>query len=187
MDIISILMISIGLAMDSFAVSICKGLSIKQVRFKHMFIIGAWFGVFQGIMPLLGYFLGNKCKFLVEGYGDWIAFALLLLVGLGMIKEALQNWKESDDELIEKKNPMSSKSLFLLAIATSIDAFAVGVSFAILDVNIILASSCITSITMTLSMIGVKIGSIVGGKYKAKAELAGGVILIIMGIVSIIP
>ncbi|MDD6037655.1 MAG: manganese efflux pump MntP family protein [bacterium] len=174
MGILELFILAVGLSMDAFAVSICKGLSLGKINWKHMCIAGAWFGGFQALMPAIGYFLGTFFADLVNKYAPWIAFFLLLFIGLGMIKES------RDNEEVDAS--MDVKSMLLLAVATSIDAFAVGVTFALLDVRIIPAVSFIGVITFICSAIGVKIGSIFGAKYKARAELAGGVILILIGL-----
>ena len=175
MGVIEIVIISIGLAIDAFAVSICKGLSTRVLSIKHALICGSYFGIFQGIMPLIGYILGIQFQSKIESIDHWIAFILLTLIGLNMVKEAL-----SDDE--EVNSDFSPKAMFPLAIATSIDALAIGVTFAFFNVNILLAISLIAIITCLISMFGVKIGHVFGIKYKSKAEIAGGIILIIMGI-----
>lgn len=175
MGFIEILLIGVGLAMDAFAVSICKGLSTRQLEFKHALICGGYFGFFQGLMPLIGFILGVQFKDKIESIDHWIAFLLLVLIGLNMIKEAFE------DE--ENCNPdFSFKAMLPLAIATSIDALAVGVTFAFLNANILYAIVIIAITTMIISMIGVKIGHAFGSRYKSKAEIAGGVILIFMGI-----
>lgn len=175
MEILELIIISIGLAMDAFAVSICKGLSIKKIGVKHMAITGGYFGAFQAIMPLIGYLLGIGFQDLVNSIDHWIAFVLLGIIGINMIKESF-----SDDENINSS--FDFKSMLPLAIATSIDALAVGITFAFLNVNIILAVVLIGAITFLLSAIGVKIGNKFGEKYKNKAEFFGGVVLILIGL-----
>lgn len=175
MSITELFLLAVGLSMDAFAVSICKGLSLGKITPKHMCIAGLWFGGFQALMPTIGYFLGSFFADMISRYDHWIAFALLLLIGGNMIKESLQN----DEEKLDSS--MSVRSMFILAVATSIDALAVGVSFAFLKVQIIPAVSFIGVVTFTLSAIGIKIGSIFGTRYKSKAELAGGIILICIG------
>ena len=176
MSIVELFILAIGLSMDAFAVSICKGLSLGKISWKHMCIAGAWFGGFQALMPLIGYFLGSFFADMITKYAHWIAFALLLFLGVKMIKEALSEGDESVSAA------MDVKTMLMLAIATSIDALAVGVTFAFLQVMIIPAVSFIGVITFVCSAIGVKIGSIFGAKYKSKAEICGGAILIIIGI-----
>ena len=162
--------------MDAFAVSVCKGLSLGKIKWKHMCIAGAWFGGFQALMPLIGYFLGRFFTDMIEQYDHWIAFILLVLIGGNMVKEALGGEEEDLD------CSMSPKTMFVLAVATSIDALAVGVTFAFLKVAIVPAVTFIGVVTFVCSAIGVKIGSIFGVKYKSKAELCGGIILILIGV-----
>ena len=176
MGIIELFILAVGLSMDAFAVSVCKGLSLGKIKIKHMCIAGLWFGGFQALMPLIGYLLGSSFSELVAKYDHWIAFVLLALIGGNMIKEALGKDEDSMDD------SMGFKTMLLLAIATSIDALAVGVTFAFLDVSIIPAISFIGVVTFVLSAIGVKAGSLFGYKYKSKAELCGGIILILLGI-----
>jgi len=175
MGILELFVLAIGLSMDAFAVSICKGLSVQKLELKHMLIVGAYFGGFQALMPAIGYLLGSQFEHLIVSIDHWIAFFLLLFIGGNMIKES----RESDvDEL---DDDFGLKTMLLLAVATSIDALAVGVTFAFLRVNIIAAVLFIGCITFTCSTIGVKIGNVFGVKFKSKAELAGGVILILIG------
>lgn len=176
MGITELFILAVGLSMDAFAVSVCKGLSLGKIRPKHMVIAGAWFGGFQALMPLIGYLLGIRFAGMVSRYAHWIAFFLLIFIGANMIKEALSGEEEDADA------SMSPKNMFLLAIATSIDALAVGVTFAFLKVSIVPAVSFIGAVTFILSAAGVKIGSIFGTKYKSGAEICGGVILILLGI-----
>lgn len=177
MSLLELFLIAVGLSMDAFAVSVCKGLAVGKAKLKHMAICGAYFGIFQGVMPLIGYFLGSQFAAYIEAFDHWIAFGLLLLIGGNMIRESLSKEEEEADA------SFSVKSMTVLAIATSIDALAVGVSFAVLpDVRIVPAVIFIGVITFLLSMVGVKIGSIFGAKYKSKAELAGGVILVLIGV-----
>ena len=175
MSIVELFILAVGLSMDAFAVSICKGLSLGKIKPKHMCIAGAWFGGFQALMPLIGYYLGSLFADMVTRYSHWVAFALLLAIGGNMIKESL-----GEEENVS--NDMGFKSMLLLAIATSIDALAVGITFAFLQVDIIPAVAFIGVTTFLLSVGGVKIGNVFGAKYKSKAELAGGLILILMGI-----
>lgn len=164
--------------MDAFAVSICKGLAMKKITFKQAGIVGLWFGGFQALMPTLGFLLGTTFASFVNVVADWIAFILLALIGGNMIKEALSGEEE------EANASLDFKTMLLLAIATSIDAFAVGVSFAFMEIGslIIPAVLFIGVITFVLSMVGVKVGNVFGTKYKSKAELAGGIILILLGV-----
>lgn len=176
MGLLELFILAVGLSMDAFAVSVCKGLSLQKIKLKHMCIAGAWFGGFQALMPLIGYYLGNLFADLITKYSHWVAFILLVLIGGNMIKEAVGK----DEEEVDAS--MDFKSMLMLAIATSIDALAVGVTFAFLKVNIAYAVSFIGCVTFVCSAVGVKIGSIFGTKYKAKAELAGGVVLILIGL-----
>lgn len=175
MGIIELFILAVGLSMDAFAVSICKGLSLGRIKAKHMCIAGAWFGAFQALMPLIGYLLGSFLADMITKYAHWIAFVLLLFIGGNMIKEAFGEEEKVDAD-------MNAKNMLLLAIATSIDALAVGVTFAFLKVQIVPAVSFIGIITFIFSAVGVKIGSIFGTKYQAKAEFCGGAILILIGI-----
>ena len=175
MELMELFLIAVGLSMDAFAVSICKGLSLGKIKVKHMCIAGIWFGGFQALMPLIGYFLGSFFADMITAYSHWIAFILLVFLGAKMIKEAM-----GEEENLDAS--MGAKDMFLLAVATSIDALAVGVSFAFLQVNIVPAVSFIGVVTFICSAIGVKIGSIFGAKYKSRAEICGGVILILIGI-----
>lgn len=175
MSLFTLFVTAVGLSMDAFAVSICKGLAMKKLSLKKALIIGLWFGGFQALMPTAGYLLGTRFEQYVTAIDHWIAFALLALIGANMIKEALS--KEED----ETNDCVDVKTMFLLAVATSIDALAVGVTYAFLQVRIVPAVSFIGVITFLLSVLGVKIGNVFGLKYKARAEIAGGVILILMG------
>ena len=177
MSLFELFLIAVGLSMDAFAVSICKGLAMKKCTVKKSVIVGLWFGIFQAGMPLIGYILGVQFQELITSIDHWIAFVLLGIIGGNMIKEALG--KDEDDD--EADESLDMKTMFGLAVATSIDALAVGVTFAFLRVNIVPAVSFIGICTFTISAIGVKIGNIFGTKYKSKAELAGGIILILMG------
>lgn len=175
MNILELFILAVGLSMDAFAVSICKGLSLGKIQKKHMAIAGAWFGGFQALMPLIGYFAGRFFAEKLTQYDHWVAFILLLFIGGSMIKESLCEEEESNDA-------MDIKTMFLLAVATSIDALAVGVTFAFLKVAIIPAVVFIGVVTFVCSAVGIKIGSIFGTKYKSKAELCGGIILILIGL-----
>lgn len=175
MSLVELFILAVGLSMDAFAVSICKGLSLGKISKKHMAIAGAWFGGFQALMPLIGYFLGSFFADMITKYAHWIAFILLVIIGGNMIKEAL-----GEEEKVDAS--MGAKEMFLLAIATSIDALAVGVTFAFLKVAIVPAVSFIGCVTFVCSALGVKIGSIFGSKYRSKAELCGGIILILIGL-----
>lgn len=176
MSLLTLFITAVGLSMDAFAVSVCKGLAMKKLSWKKAVIIGLWFGGFQALMPTLGYLLGTRFEAYVNAIDHWIAFVLLALIGANMIREALSPDQD------EANDSTDLKTMFLLAIATSIDALAVGVTYAFLQVRILPAVSFIGVITLLLSIIGVKIGNVFGLKYKAKAEIFGGVILILMGI-----
>lgn len=175
MSLFTLFVTAVGLSMDAFAVSICKGLAMKKLSLKKAFIIGLWFGGFQALMPTVGYLLGTRFEQYVTAIDHWIAFVLLALIGANMIKEAL--FKEEDSA----NDSVDIKTMFLLAVATSIDALAVGVTYAFLQVQIVPAVTFIGVITFSLSIAGVKIGNVFGLRYKSKAEIAGGVILIVMG------
>ena len=216
MGLLELFILAIGLSMDAFAVSICKGLALPKINLKSAGIVGLWFGAFQALMPLIGYLLGVNFRSYIVSIDHWIAFVLLALIGANMIKEALSDDDEEEEAEIRnlKRGPeegtigvcsldscsisptgqvalsradnrikeiLGFKTMFLLAVATSIDALAMGVTFAFLNVNIIPAISFIGVVTFTCSAIGVKIGNIFGLKYKSKAEIAGGVILISLG------
>lgn len=169
--------------MDAFAVAICKGLSMKKVSFKEMAIVGLWFGGFQALMPLIGYLLGEAFEKYIEQIDHWVAFVLLVLIGALMIKESFEKEEKKEEEKESPSSPLAFKTMLTMAIATSIDALAVGISFGILpDVNITVAVSSIGIITFILSAVGVKIGNVFGAKYKSKAEFAGGLILVLLGI-----
>ncbi len=176
MELFEIIVIAIGLAMDAFAVSVCKGLSMKKIDWKKAIIIAVYFGAFQALMPVLGYFLGSSFSAFVQKVDHWIAFILLSIIGVNMIKES------TDDEVEKRNDNVDFKTMVVLAIATSIDALAVGVTFAFFEVNILLAISIIGMITFILSIFGVIIGNKFGDKFQNKAELAGGIILIIIGL-----
>ena len=174
MGVLELILIAVGLAMDAFAVSVCKGLSMSKMEWKKAIVIGLYFGGFQALMPLIGYILGVGFEDKIKSIDHWIAFILLVFIGINMIKEAFETKEESNDKI-------DFKTMIILSIATSIDALAVGVTFAFLNVNIMLAISLIGIITFIISMIGVKIGNVFGDKYETKAELAGGFILIFLG------
>ena len=176
MTVFEIFLIGIGLSMDALAVSICKGLSVGKVNGRHMLTAGLWFGGFQALMPLIGYLLGSTFEQYVTSIDHWIAFILLSIIGANMIKESF-------DEDSEKQNAsFSFMSMLMVAVATSIDALAVGITFAFLQVNIWLAIAIIGCTTFVISAAGIKIGSVFGAKYKAKAEFFGGAVLICLGI-----
>lgn len=180
MSLIEIVLLAVSLSMDAFAVALCKGLALKKINLKSCLIVGAWFGSFQALMPMTGYFLGSTFADKITSIDHWIAFILLALIGGNMIKESL----EKDEEKVN--DSLGFKTMLVMAIATSIDALAVGVSFAFTDFEpdwfVYIAFALIGVITLTLSAIGVKIGNIFGTKYKSKAEFAGGLILILLGL-----
>ena len=178
MSLFELFLIAVGLSMDAFAVAICKGLATGRVKLGQMVIVGLWFGIFQALMPLIGYLLGVNFSTLIQSIDHWIAFILLGLIGANMIREALGGDEECCNE---EDASYSIRAMLPLAIATSIDALAVGVSFAFLSVDIVPAVSFIGVCTFILSVFGVKIGSVFGLRFKKKAEIAGGVILILMG------
>ncbi len=175
MSLWELFVIAVGLSMDAFAVSICKGLSVSKVKLSHILSVGLYFGGFQSLMPLIGYILGVKFQSYILSIDHWIAFVLLALIGINMIREAHGEEEDIDSDF-------GVKAMTLLAIATSIDALAVGVSFACLQVDIIPAVTFIGTITFVLSIIGIKIGNVFGCKYKSKAEVMGGIVLIAMGL-----
>ena len=174
MGLLEIFILAIGLSMDAFAVSICKGLSVKKLRPKHSLITGLYFGGFQAGMPLIGYLLGKQFEWLITSIDHWTAFALLEIIGANMIRESFGEPDEVNDSF-------SVKAMIPLAIATSIDALAVGVTFACLGVDILPAIALIGTTTFIISAVGVKIGNVFGMKFKSKAEFIGGAVLIIMG------
>jgi len=175
MELWDLFIIAVGLSMDAFAVSICKGLSVPKVKAWHSLITGLWFGGFQALMPLIGYLLGNGFADMIKSVDHWIAFVLLGIIGGNMIREALSGKADGTD------CSFCPKSMFPMAVATSIDALAVGVSFAFLQVNIVPAVTFIGVTTFALSAVGVVVGNVFGSRFKSKAEFAGGVVLIGMG------
>ncbi|MBM6852825.1 manganese efflux pump [Mediterraneibacter glycyrrhizinilyticus] len=176
MGLIELFILAVGLSMDAFAVSVCKGLAMPKITVKKTLIVGLWFGGFQALMPAIGYLLGVQFRDQITSIDHWIAFILLGIIGANMIKEACSGDCE------EESDSLDVKTMFLLAVATSIDALAVGITFAFLNVHLLAAVSFIGVTTFTLSAIGVKIGNVFGTKYKSKAEFAGGVILILLGV-----
>ena len=189
MSLIELFILAVGLSMDAFAVAICKGLSLRKVSLKECTKVGLYFGGFQAGMPLIGYFLGVQFKDYITSIDHWIAFILLSFIGINMIREAMD--KDEDESIVnlaeaavgeEEVNELGFKNMVMLAIATSIDALAVGVTFAFLQVDIVPAVLFIGIVTFALSAIGVKIGNVFGTKYKSKAEAAGGIILILIGL-----
>ena len=176
MSVIELIILAAGLAMDAFAVSICKGLSVKKYRKGQSVTAGLYFGGFQALMPVLGWLLGRQFESLIKNVDHWIAFILLALIGANMIRESFKK----DDESVN--DSFSPRVMLPLAVATSIDALAVGVTFAFLNVNIVFAVLIIGTVTFGFSAAGVKIGYTFGSKYKSKAELAGGIALIVIGV-----
>ena len=175
MGLLELFILAVGLSMDAFAVSVCKGLAMPKITVKKAAVVGIWFGGFQALMPALGYLLGSQFKESITAIDHWIAFILLGIIGGNMIREACSGECENENDSLDVK------TMFLLAVATSIDALAVGITFAFLKVNIAAAVTFIGVTTFIISAAGVKIGNIFGTKYKAKAELAGGIILILLG------
>lgn len=179
MDFLGLTLLAVGLSMDAFAVAVCKGLGMQKLEWKKAVVVGLWFGGFQALMPLIGYYLGVQFSEYIVAFDHWIAFVLLGIIGLNMIKEARE---DGDTCPIDQQDAdLSVKSMFVLAVATSIDALAVGVTLAFLQVDILPAVTYIGIMTFCLSVLGVKIGNVFGCKYKSKAEWAGGIILILLG------
>lgn len=177
MGLTELLLLAVGLSMDAFAVSICKGLAVSKINYRHMLLTGLWFGGFQALMPLLGYLLGAAFAAYINMFDHWLAFALLALIGGKMVKDAV-----SEDDYTTNAS-FGCKTMFVMAVATSIDALAIGVTLALLpDVNLWVAIAAIGLVTFVFSAAGVKIGNVFGARYKSKAELAGGIILILIGI-----
>lgn len=174
MSLFELFILAVGLSMDAFAVSVCKGLSVRQLSFRHACIAGAYFGGFQALMPLIGFLLGIQFQQYIISIDHWIAFVLLCLIGVNMVMES---FKEAE----ELNASFSAMTMLPLAVATSIDALAVGVTFAFLQVNIVPAVLFIGCTTFVLSAIGIKVGNLFGVRYKSRAELVGGVVLIFMG------
>lgn len=175
MNMGELFILAMGLSMDAFAVSVCKGLSLGSIRWKHMSIAGAWFGGFQFLMPIAGYYLGSFFTEFITSYNYWVSSILLTLIGINMLRESMEKTKPIDAS-------MTLCSMLILAIATSIDAMAVGITFAFMDVSILPAALTIGCVTFICSASGVKAGSIFGLKYKTKAERAGGIVLIAIGL-----
>ena len=174
MSLFDLFILAVGLSMDAMAVAICKGLSVQKLKFRQALITGLYFGGFQAGMPLIGYFLGRQFSSYIQNIDHWIAFVLLVLIGANMIKESFGDAEECNCSFCPK-------AMLPMAVATSIDALAVGVTFAFLNVSIMPAVSFIGVITFSLSVVGVYVGHLFGAKFKAKAELTGGIVLILMG------
>ena len=175
MDFAELLLIAVGLSMDAFAVSVCKGLSVKELKPRHALLAGLYFGGFQALMPVLGWLLGYRFESLITSIDHWVAFVLLSLIGGNMIRESFSEEEELNDDF-------GVKTMLLLAVATSIDALAVGITFAFLSVKILPAAALIGVTTFLLSILGICIGRAFGARWKSRAELAGGVILILIGL-----
>ena len=180
MGIGELLLLAVGLSMDAFAVSVCKGLALRRATFQAEITCGVWFGGFQAMMPLIGFFLGTLFAVAIQAVDHWIAFGLLAIIGVNMLKEALSHEEECG---CENSADLSVKTMLVMAVATSIDALAVGISLAMVgNVNIFFAVTMIGICTCILSMLGVKIGNVFGSRFEDKAEIAGGVILILLGL-----
>lgn len=175
MSFVELFLIAVGLSMDAFAVSVCKGLSVKKLSPKHALLAGVYFGGFQFLMPVIGYLLGFRFEHFITNIDHWIAFVLLAFIGGNMIKESFGKSEELNDDF-------SFKTMLLMAVATSIDALAVGITFAFLNVSIIPAAGLIGVTTFIIAAVGIYIGNVFGAKYKSKAELAGGIILVLIGL-----
>ncbi|RHR35234.1 manganese efflux pump MntP family protein [Eubacterium sp. AF19-12LB] len=179
--LVEFLLLGVGLAMDAFAVSICKGLAMRKVNKKQAVVIALFFGGFQAIMPIVGWFLCKGFQNYIEAFDHWIAFALLAFIGMKMIIETLS--EKEEDVVVEKMDPpLDMKEMLMLAIATSIDALAVGISLAALDRPIVESATIIGVVTFIISIVGVYIGNFFGNRYKKRAELAGGIILVLIGV-----
>ena len=175
MGFVELFLIAVGLSMDAFAVSVCKGLSVKKVGVKHAALAGLYFGGFQFLMPVIGYLLGFRFESVIETVDHGVAFVLLAFIGGNMIKESFGKAEELNDDF-------GVKTMLLMAVATSIDALAVGITFAFLEVQILPAAGLIGVTTFLLSFAGIYIGNVFGARYKSKAELAGGIILVLIGV-----
>lgn len=170
-----LLLLAVGLSMDAFAIAVCKGLALDRVTFSRACLVGLWFGAFQAGMPLLGCFLGSHFAVYITAIDHWIAFGLLVTLGVNMLREAVEGETETSADL-------SVRVMLAMAVATSIDALAVGITFAFLEVQVLPAATLIGSVTFLLSVIGVKLGSLFGAKFRAKAVGLGGILLIILGL-----
>lgn len=180
MGVVTLLSLAVAVSMDAFAVSICKGLALQKIKLKQYALVGLWFGGFQALMPVIGYFLGGKFMNKISSFDHWVAAGLLAIIGINMIREALSK----DEEKVDKS--LDIKTMFMLAVATSIDALAVGISLSVFDINIWLSVLCIGVTTFMFSAAGLKIGSLFGTRHKSKAEFVGGAILIILGIKTVL-
>ncbi len=175
MGLLELFLVAVGLSMDAFAVSICKGLSMPKMRWKNALLAGVYFGGFQALMPAIGYLLGTQFEDAISSIDHWVAFVLLAVIGINMIREAVGEEESLDDSF-------DVKTMLLLAVATSIDALAVGVTFAFLKVNIVFAVVFIGCTTFVFGIAGIKIGNVFGSRFRAKAQIAGGVILVLIGL-----
>ena len=181
MGIGDLLLLALGVSMDAFAVSVCKGLAMPKATLKEGLVCGLWFGGFQALMPTIGFFLGTLFAEAIEAVDHWVAFVLLAIIGINMLKEALENGDCCSCQ--EHDADLSAKTMFVMAVATSIDALAVGISLAMAgDVNIWMAAALIGLFTCGMSAAGVKIGNLFGCRFQKKAQIAGGVILILIGL-----
>jgi putative Mn2+ efflux pump MntP len=170
-----LLAIAVGLSMDAFAIAVCKGLSVRKLKIKHILTVGIYFGGFQALMPIIGYYLGEQFESMIKSFDHWIVLALLSLIGINMIRESFKSTEKLNDSF-------SLREMLPLAFATSIDALAVGITFAFLGVKIFSAVAFIGAVTFCLAMAGITMGNAFGAKYKSKAEFIGGIVLILMGI-----
>lgn len=180
MGVVTLLSLAVAVSMDAFAVSICKGLALQKIKLRQYALVGLWFGGFQALMPVIGYFLGGKFMNKISSFDHWVAAGLLAIIGINMIREALSK----DEEKLDKS--LDIKTMFMLAVATSIDALAVGISLSVFDINIWFSVLCIGVTTFMFSAAGLKIGSLFGTRHKSKAEFVGGAILIILGIKTVL-
>lgn len=178
MGLLELFFIAVGLSMDAFAVAVCKGLALRKFDWRKAGVVGLYFGFFQGLMPLVGYLLGVQFQDFITSIDHWIAFVLLGIIGINMIREARRTDCDIDEDQSAALDP---RTMLGLAVATSIDALAVGITLAFLKVSIIPAVSFIAGITFIISVFGVKIGNVFGARYKSRAELMGGIILVLMG------
>lgn len=180
MELGALLLLALGVSMDAFAVSICKGLAMKKATLKAGLTCGLWFGGFQALMPLIGYLLGSLFADAIQAVDHWVAFVLLAIIGVNMLKEALESDGCCD---CDQDADLSVKTMFVMAVATSIDALAVGISLAMAgNVNILAAVALIGTFTCVMSTVGVKVGNVFGARFEKKAQLAGGLILILLGL-----
>ena len=180
MSIVELFLIGVGLSMDAFAVAVCQGLCMPKLNLRQGGVIALYFGGFQALMPLIGWFLGSQFAGYIQSFDHWVAFVLLVLIGGNMIREALSPEEEETSCAVNSK--LNHKKLFMMAVATSIDALAIGVAFAFMDVLILPAVSLIGCTTFCLSLVGVVVGNFFGSRYKKRAELTGGIILILLGV-----